>query len=291
MSEDTYYVKIRGRVLGPFLPDRLIEMVKQGKLSRVHMLSTDNEHWQKASAFPELFQAAAVSSRTTEAVASQITAEPEAESTPSMELGEVWHYAINGESKGPVAQTTIRELIGMGQLTETDLIWREGMQEWKPASSVPIFNSFFIPTNNVTDYAVSENQNKTVSSDLDPLKQKYIQQQPWVMLIVVNLYLTAVGQFFVFISGLVQGGKQSDPVLITSGLVALVYTGFFGVTAYYLQQHNACSRRFTISAEMSDLEKSVDWLRRVWQTVGYMLIILWVLIIIAVIYTFTITQL
>jgi hypothetical protein len=269
MSEETYYVKIRGRVLGPFLPDRLIEMVKQGKLSRVHMLSTDNDHWQKASAFPELFQAAAVSSRTTEAVASPITAEPD---TPTLELGEVWHYAINGESKGPVAQTTIRELIGMGQLKETDLIWREGMQEWKPASSVPIFNSFFLPTNNVTDHAVSENQNKTVSSDLGQIKQKYIQQLPWVMLIVVNLYLTAVGQFFVFITGLVQGGKQSDPVLITSGLVALVYTAFFGVTAYYL-------------------EKSVDWLRRVWQTVGYMLIMLWVLIIIAVIYTFTITQL
>ena len=111
------------------------------------------------------------------------------------------------------------------------------------------------------------------------------------MFIVVNLYLAAVGQFFVFISGLVQGGKQSDPVLITTGLAALVYTAFFGVTAYYLQRHNACSRRFTISKELDDLEESVDWLRRVWLTVACMLILLWVFTVIAVIYFFTITQL
>lgn len=282
MAEDTYYLKIRGRVLGPFPMDRLKGMAKQSKLTRVHKVSTDNSNWVKAGDVPAIWEGYGTTV--------EVSQEVEQESKPPADANEIWHYGINGESFGPVTQSKIIELIGIGQLGEGDLIWREGMDEWKPAASLPAFSRLFnSPRGNET---VIETDVRSANTDanLERIKREYTQQLPWVMFIGVNVYLVAIGQFFAFIAGLVRGGKQSDPVLITSGLVALVYTVFFAVTAYYLQRHNACSRRFTISAQINDLEESVSWLRRVWQSIGYMLIMFWVLVIIAIIYSFTITQ-
>lgn len=136
MSDETYYVKIRGRVLGPFHTDRLIEMVSQGKLSRVHMLSTDNQNWQKASEYPDLFQSAgrATSSATQPATQNAPTA-------PGVESGDVWHYGLNGQPQGPVSKSVIVGLLTSGQLTASDSLWREGMDDWQPLSSVPEFSS------------------------------------------------------------------------------------------------------------------------------------------------------
>lgn len=143
MSDETYYVKIRGRVLGPFHTDRLIEMVSQGKLSRVHMLSTDNQNWQKASEYPDLFQSAG---RTTSSAM-----KPEAQNAPTapgLDSGDVWHYGINGQPQGPVSKSVIMSLFTSGQLTASDSLWREGMDDWQPLSSVPEFsNALQVPQN------------------------------------------------------------------------------------------------------------------------------------------------
>ena len=136
MSDETYYVKIRGRVLGPFHTDRLIEMVSQGKLSRVHMLSTDNQNWQKASEYPDLFQSAG---RTTSSAMKPET--QNAPTSPGLDSGDVWHYGINGQPQGPVSKSVIMSLFTSGQLTASDSLWREGMDDWQPLSSVPEFSN------------------------------------------------------------------------------------------------------------------------------------------------------
>ena len=41
-----------------------------------------------------------------------------------------WHYAKNGEQLGPVTEEELKALFDSGQLTEDDLVWREGLTEW-----------------------------------------------------------------------------------------------------------------------------------------------------------------
>ena len=41
-----------------------------------------------------------------------------------------WHYAINGENRGPVADDEFQRLVQQGVITRETLVWREGMVNW-----------------------------------------------------------------------------------------------------------------------------------------------------------------
>jgi hypothetical protein len=45
-----------------------------------------------------------------------------------------WHYAINGENHGPVADDEFRRLVQQGVITRETLIWSDGMANWAPYS-------------------------------------------------------------------------------------------------------------------------------------------------------------
>lgn len=47
-----------------------------------------------------------------------------------------WFYVQNQQKVGPVSKEEIRALYEQGTITGTDLVWTNGMSEWKPASQV-----------------------------------------------------------------------------------------------------------------------------------------------------------
>ncbi len=47
-----------------------------------------------------------------------------------------WYYLIDSEQVGPVEAVRLKELADSGFLKPTDLVWREGMPDWKPASQM-----------------------------------------------------------------------------------------------------------------------------------------------------------
>jgi hypothetical protein len=51
-------------------------------------------------------------------------------------MGDEWFYARNGERHGPVPLAKVKALADKGWLLPDDLVWRPGMTEWRPASSV-----------------------------------------------------------------------------------------------------------------------------------------------------------
>lgn len=48
----------------------------------------------------------------------------------------LWYYARDNQQMGPVSSADLKRLAAAGQLSADDLIWREGMEEWAPASRV-----------------------------------------------------------------------------------------------------------------------------------------------------------
>jgi len=48
-----------------------------------------------------------------------------------------WFYAKAGQQLGPVAREQLTQLLVSGQLSDSDLIWAEGMTDWKPAGQFP----------------------------------------------------------------------------------------------------------------------------------------------------------
>jgi len=47
-----------------------------------------------------------------------------------------WFYMKGADKRGPVSTSKLRELAKNGQLLPTDLVWREGMKDWKRAGKI-----------------------------------------------------------------------------------------------------------------------------------------------------------
>jgi|GEM_PF-2452015 hypothetical protein len=47
-----------------------------------------------------------------------------------------WYYEASGEQHGPISSSQLKQLAISGLLKPTDLVWREGMLEWLPASRI-----------------------------------------------------------------------------------------------------------------------------------------------------------
>lgn len=47
-----------------------------------------------------------------------------------------WYYSNNGAQTGPVSAEDLKLMLADGRVRSTDMVWREGMTDWVPASSV-----------------------------------------------------------------------------------------------------------------------------------------------------------
>ena len=47
-----------------------------------------------------------------------------------------WYYAEDGQQRGPVTQEELDRLVAAGTVTDTTLVWREGLPAWQPWSAL-----------------------------------------------------------------------------------------------------------------------------------------------------------
>ena len=57
-----------------------------------------------------------------------------------------WYYSKNGMQLGPVGEEELREKSRSGEVSATDLIWEEGMSDWKPLGQVEKFQGVAVAT-------------------------------------------------------------------------------------------------------------------------------------------------
>lgn len=48
-----------------------------------------------------------------------------------------WYYAKNGTQHGPVAEDELRAKLTTGEISQIDMVWREGMTDWLPVAKIP----------------------------------------------------------------------------------------------------------------------------------------------------------
>lgn len=151
---DTYFVRFRGRTVGPYSLAQAQQMARKGQLSRTSEVSNDGQAWSQAGAFPEIFErpagGASASSKSSSlsndtdlstggSVAFTAFDVP---TTPSLNE---WYYTSGVEQKGPTSSTNIVAMIKAGTLAVQDRVWREGLDNWVSVSDVPEFNAAIGP--------------------------------------------------------------------------------------------------------------------------------------------------
>lgn len=58
----------------------------------------------------------------------------------------MWYYSKNGMQLGPLSQEELSSKAKSGEIQAYDLIWREGMTDWKPLAQVPEFQGLVNPS-------------------------------------------------------------------------------------------------------------------------------------------------
>ena len=117
----TYYIRVRGRVLGPYDVAQLKTLRGRGQFGRANEVSTDRQTWQSAAIIEQLWGGTKVTATTT--------------------LTPVWHYAVGMEHSGPVTVVELRGMIASSQLMPDDNVWKEGMADWIPIRDVAELNA------------------------------------------------------------------------------------------------------------------------------------------------------
>lgn len=144
---DTYFVRFRGRTVGPYSLAQAQQMSRKGQLSRTSEVSTDGETWTQAATFYEIFERPAaaidstkqtIASATAVASGSGLTTVQDFPKAPSLNE---WYY-IDGDSQvGPTSTSNIITMLKAGTLAAHDRVWREGLANWVSVSDVPEFSA------------------------------------------------------------------------------------------------------------------------------------------------------
>ncbi|HEY8961435.1 MAG TPA: GYF domain-containing protein [Luteolibacter sp.] len=57
----------------------------------------------------------------------------------------MWYYSKNGAQLGPIGPAEMESKLKAGEISATDLVWKEGMGDWLPAGQVPEIQALLAP--------------------------------------------------------------------------------------------------------------------------------------------------
>ena len=145
-ENDSYFIRARGKILGPFNLEQLKRLRTRGKFSRAHEFSTDRRNWEPASTLdlfaterttpepePEQAPEQAPVSDTYQVLASKDGAGPSGDMTVG---AAEWHYHLDDQQYGPVTLVDLQRLVKSGRIQREDMVWKESFDDWVPAGNV-----------------------------------------------------------------------------------------------------------------------------------------------------------
>jgi S1-C subfamily serine protease len=128
MGQQSFYIRNRGKVTGPFTLQQLKSLRNRGQLGRFHELSEDRQTWAPASAYAQLFPGG--TGIATDEV--DVLEEVGSSNAPTLD----WHYVdSSGNQQGPIDSANLAALLQRGAITESTLVWRAGLANWVEVGS------------------------------------------------------------------------------------------------------------------------------------------------------------
>jgi hypothetical protein len=225
MATDHYFIRFKGRVLGPLTKDKAVEMVKRGQVTRQHELSPDGTSWRNASEFTELFpQQKEVTAKVVETRSSV-----EEKTTPSE-----WYVHVDGANQGPIDENVLKKLIAAGKVTGSSMVWKTGMADWLEAQLVRPEWFAGDRGRRETRVGVEGPQTPLDSSDMGELAAEVLKSQAWILFIavlgtVVSSFAVIFG-FIVFL--MVASSSGGGPKKSTEVVLGLIQIASWGVLLY-----------------------------------------------------------
>jgi hypothetical protein len=131
-----------------------------------------------------------------------------------------WYYAKQGQQQGPVDSDTLKDMLAAGELSETDLVWKEGMPEWIPAASVPELSS-----------PAAAEEASSSALPVAPAPTPTVQAAPAQTSVSPSSQVSGEQALAQPQAGLAQGVPQATPGLAVASLVCGIL-GLLGAMCY-----------------------------------------------------------
>lgn len=139
-----WYVRSRGRMLGPFQLAQLEVFKNQGRVAKFDELSRDRRNWVPAGSLPELFPRPPPPAPGTGPSRGVGAAQPHdagnavtGVDTSTEADTAVWFYVSGAGQTGPIPLSEMVHLARSGVLRAETFVWNSGMTDWLPARDVP----------------------------------------------------------------------------------------------------------------------------------------------------------
>lgn len=214
MTEDRYYIRFKGRILGPLPPSKIHEMVRRGQITRQHELAPDGQNWGRAEEFEDFFPKLKIK-------ASGGPKTGEAGATPTENLE--WYAHFDGNKQGPVDEQGMKQWIVSRKVRGETMIWKSGMSSWLEARSVR-------PEWFESNHSTAGKNGLVASSDeaeyanLDSIAFEAVKPRGWILFIgilgIIATSLGLLGGIFSFVANVF--GTASEPVKAFAAMTFLV---------------------------------------------------------------------
>jgi S1-C subfamily serine protease len=244
-----YYIRIRGKVFGPFDEDQLKTMKTKGKLSRTSEISENKVDWFPAENLEFLFPPATAPapSQTTTSGTSASNSLPVNSGTTNAVPSEpaIWFYSVNGtEGYGPVTQTAIVQMIQTGTLRSESLVWQQGKEVLKIQAS-QTFARYLVknfPTPN-SDFSEYEETPKT----------KFLQPRLLLPIITIILIILITGTGFYLYNKITKKMDVEKVVAKVESSIAAIKGNIGSGTGFLIQPNIIVTNKHVIENEFIDL--------------------------------------
>jgi hypothetical protein len=283
------YLRVRGRVLGPYDQEKLQLLARRGQLSRMHEVSTDGTHWVRASTYTELFVGDPVKIGVQEM---QVAPPPPAQQTANEPLTRVaeevvtqpatplpvtpaaaarsWYYEHLGAQYGPVEESLLRQMLATGQLEATALVWADGVPQWVAAAQIP----GLVPPAVVHRGPQGGGDREPAADDsLESLCNAARASRPWALFLAVTAFVYACLCILFGFVLVVQGADRGAPPAVAMGLFSMVSGVVTAAGGILLSSYASRLASLTYRPSCTILASAMERLKTFWMFVSICLIV------------------
>jgi hypothetical protein len=269
------FVRIKGRVQGPFDLETLQGMVKRGQLSRIHQVSEDGEVWKKATDYAELFKTQGRNSYGVQVEQSPREGQSVQKQDPVTEPAaphvspSEWHIEENGQPKGPYTFIELQKMLRTGAIQPSNYVWRDGMADWVPAEAV---NGLVDSVGTFSQAAKLAGAQSKGHGSLDAQTVSSLSaSRGWVIMCAVALVIWGLFQLVVAFISLVEGVRENLDERIIASIIEFGFAFVFAIGAWVTFAYSSGILKVRIDRDISSLNEALRRLNRIWVFVGVFL--------------------
>ncbi len=286
---DQYYIRLRGRVQGPFDAEKLRQLARRGQFSRMHEVSPDGQQWSPASQQPELFAPAAVPVAANSAAATPTAVDswrgggPSSTAAAAPSTQDSWYFVTAGKEQGPIEFSALQEHFVSRRLAPETEVWRTGMVEWVPANTVPGLVPVPAASAQPT-VVVNTTSQPTPRTELEPfLLRTLAASRPWVIFISVIGFIYAALMFGSGLVLVIVASRVGAPPGTVAGITNMVMGIVVFTGSWMLMNHAGWINMVERTRQEETLRSCLEALKNFWVYAGIVLIVLLTLVSLAVI--------